>query len=149
MSTLVIEELITELSQQIRMKLDTRSHIASLAPYIYMHNAPAGTFTLSITGTGVNFSKSFTCADIKAALNTTNNYAHVFMPVVPLSPLYLKRDIYTVKLSASGYTFSESSFLAWIKEHEDVKHNIEYIPTNDEYNPFSMRIKVFEQGIIR
>lgn len=142
MTTLVCQTLVSTLTQEIRFSQDVRYCIGSIAPYLYMHNAPAGTFTLSIKSGAITvFSQSFTSASIKASLGTTNDYAHVFYPVVPTNPLHLERGTYSFELSASGYSVTNSSFLAWAQQHEDLNNLLDYTPVSDEKNPLALRIK--------
>jgi hypothetical protein len=109
-----------------------------------MNNAPAGTFTLSIkSGATTLCSKSFTSADIKTSLGTVNNYAHVFYPIVFDSPSFLGRGSYDVVLSASGYTGTNSSFIAWIQQHENLNNELDYEPLTDDENPLALRLKVY------
>jgi len=141
-TTLVCQTLDAPLIQEIRLSQDVRYCIGSIAPYLYMHNAPAGTFTLAIKrGSETAFSASFTSADIKASLATANNFAHVFFPIVPSEPLHLDRDTYLVELSATGYTATDSSFLGWIQQHEDLNNILDYVPSGDDQNPLALRIK--------
>lgn len=147
---LVVEELVsTNLEQEIRLERSSRYHVGAISPYIYMHNAPSGTFTITLKrGVETIFAKSFTCADIKTALGTLNNYAHVFYPIIPDAPVQLESDLYTVVLSSSGYTMNASSFLGWIRQHEDLNNILDYVPTADYENPFSIRLKILDRGII-
>lgn len=142
MTTLVCQTLVSTLTQEIRFSQDVRYCIGSVAPYLYMHNAPAGTFTLSIkSGSTTVFSQSFTSASIKASLDTSDNYAHVFYPIVPTNPLHLERGTYSVEIGASGYTSTSSSFLAWVQQHEDLNNLLDYTPVSDDKNPLALRIK--------
>jgi hypothetical protein len=146
MTTLVVEELITELYQDINYTSDERAIIASIMPYLLIYNSPAGVFTFSVlNGAEVLFSKTFTSADIKASISTSNNYAHVFYPIVPTTQVELEKGTYRFKLTSSGYTFSESSYIGWIKQHEDLQLPLDYIPTDDFDNPLSIRIKTFKR----
>lgn len=145
MSTLLVNPLRTTLEQEFSLSISERSQIGSIIPYLYMHNAPSGTFTISIIADyGTAASKSFTSADIKASLDTTDNFAHVFYPVIFDSPTQLDRGTYTLRLSSSGYSFSSSSFLGWIQQHEDLNNQLDYTPSNDGQNPLAFRIKVYK-----
>ena len=149
MSTLLVDSLDTDgiLSQEFRISLDTRYNIGAIIPYLYMHGAPAGTFYLGVQKNGSEiFSQSFTCADIKTALDTTDDYAHVFFPIVPNLPLYLEKGIFSVNLYSSGYV-SGSSFLGWVKQHENLNNELDYTPVNDLENPLATRFKIYQQGI--
>lgn len=152
MSTLLIETLdaVDPLVQQFRLSLDTRYVIGAFIPYLYMHNAPNGIFTFSLLNADdvTVFSQSFTSADIKASLNTLNDYAHVFFPVVPSTPMILEKGLYTAKLQASGgYDQMANGFLAWIKQHEDLNNELDYTPSIDLQNPLALRLKILKQGI--
>lgn len=148
MTTLLVETLKTELSQEIRLENQERYTIGAIIPYLYLHNSPVGTFTLEIIS-GVNsvFSQSFTSADIKAVIGTSDNYAHVFYPIVPQNPVQLDAGVYTIKLTASGYMALGSSFLGWIRQHENLNNKLDYEPVSDDENPLAVRLKVFKRGI--
>lgn len=146
MTTLVFETLSTDLSQEFNLKLDNRYNVLGFYPYLYLHNSPSGTFTFEIMKDAVSlFSKSFTSADIKSSLSTANNYAHVFYPVLPNAPLLLEKGTYTAKLSCAFYSPSGSSFLGWIRQHEDLVNDLDYVPASDAENPFALKLKVLKQ----
>jgi hypothetical protein len=142
-STLLVQMLNSELSQEFRLNIDKRYIIAGLYPYLYMHNAPAGTFTFSVLrGEDELISQDFTCSDIKTSLNTTDNYAHVFFPILPEDDLWvLDKGDYTAKISASGYSATSSSFLGWIREYEN-PGELDYVPESDAELPMSLRAKI-------
>lgn len=145
MSTLLVQRLDTELSQEIRYSSSTRCNIAALIPYIYLHNAPVGLFTLELLNSDdeVVFGQDFDSADIKASIPTTNNYAHVFYPIVPNNPIQIESGLYTIKLSASGYSPSSTSYLGWIQQFENLQLPMEYVPVNDTEKPLAIRIKQY------
>ena len=121
MTTLVVEELKTTLTQDITINLNRRYTIEGIKVYLMMYNAPSGTFTLSIKQSGsVIASKSFTSADIKTDLSTSDNYAHLWKALVFTNPLILSRGAYTLELSQSGYSFLETSYLSWVRPHENI-----------------------------
>ena len=147
MTTLLVETLKTELEQEIRLENSERYNIGAIIPYLYLHNAPSGTFSLEIlSGVTSVFSQSFTSSDIKTAIGTSDNYAHVFYPIVPQNPVQLDAGVYTIKLTASGYTALGSSFLGWIRQHENLNNILDYVPASDDENPLAVRLKVFKRG---
>ena len=91
MSTLLVETLNTSLEQEIRLESEFRYSIGAIIPYLYLHNSPAGTFTLSIINEDDEtvFSQVFTSVLIKTALGTALDYAHVFYPIIPSDPIQL------------------------------------------------------------
>ncbi len=148
MTTLLGQTLYTELSQELNYSSRFRLHIGSIAPYILINNSPAGTFTLTMTGdNGVVFSKSFTCADVKTAIGTTDNYIHAFYPLVPTNPVQISKGSFTLTLSSSGYTPTVSSFIAWVQQHEDIQNEMDYVPFDDTKNPLAVRFKSYKEGI--
>jgi len=142
MTTLVVEELKTTLSQSFTYNLNRRSIIAAVRPYIFMYNSPSGTFTLSLKeGATTHASKTFTSADIKSDLSTSDNYAHLWKALEFSNPIYLSKGTYTLELSHSGYSFSESSYLGWIKEHENIFNNTSDLTGVSVFDyPFSYQI---------
>jgi hypothetical protein len=151
-TTLVCQTLVTELSQEIVYSLSERVHVGAFLPYLYMHGAPVADFTFSLTGpNGLVFSKTFTCAEIKTALGTTDNYAHVFYPIVPANPVQIESGTYTATLTApqdGTYTVNDTNFLAWIQQHEDLQASLDYETTSDEENPFTIRFKSYKEGVL-
>lgn len=109
-----------------------------------MFGAPAGTFTLTVSQDSIDLcSKSFTSADIKTALSTVNNYAHVFYPVIFDNPVFFERGLFDVTLTASGYSASSSSFIGWIQQHEDLNNILDYESFTADKNPLALRIKIY------
>ena len=117
MSTLVYDTLETELVQEIVVGNHLGLYNPTLKPWLYFLNNPAGTFTLSIYK-GVDFlmSKSFTLADLKTQLNTTDKSGYLFFNLDFGG--HLPFGFYTLKLTSTGYTYSNTSFLAWCKDWE-------------------------------
>lgn len=144
MTTLVNTILETELNQNVTYNNTVRLSIAAFYPYLLMVNSPSGTFTFSLfKGAEELYSKSFTSADIKASLDTTDNYAHVFFPIIPENPIQIESGAYTFKLQASGYTVNTSSYLAWVQQHEYIQTELENEIENFTELPFSVRIKSY------
>lgn len=145
MSTLLVQRLETELTQELRYNLSDRCQIGALIPYLYMHNSPAGTFAIDLLNSDdeIIISQEFDCDDIKAALETSNNYAHVFYPIIPTNPIQIEYGLYTIKLSATGYTPSDSSYLGWIQQFENIQNVMDYVPVNDAQNSLAIRIKEY------
>jgi len=148
MSTLLVVPLEDELSQEIRFNLNTRVQVAAIIPYILMFNSPAGTFTLSLSkGPATIYAKTFTSDDIKAALDTTDGNAHVFLPFVPSDLLQVENGLYVLKITSSGYAPTGVSYLGWIQQFEDVQNEMDYIPSDDTKNSLAYRIKKHKEGI--
>jgi len=139
MTTLVVEELKTTLTQEVTFTLPRRSHIHAIRPHLYVHNAPAGAFSFSVLDSSDNvlITKTFTAANVYTALGTANLYARAYYTILFDNKVHLPSAIYKLRLSASGYTFSNSSYLGWVRDHEDLKVTLGYTPTSDLANPLS------------
>jgi hypothetical protein len=146
MSTLLVDKIGTSLQQDITVTGNDRIHIGAFIPYLYVYNSPAGTFTFELIKSSITiFSQTFTSADIKTSLSTTNNYIHTFYPIVPSVLVQMSEGNYTVKISSSGYSPTEASYLGWIRQHENIQNGIDYTPTNDRQNPLAIRIKLYKR----
>lgn len=106
--------------------LTEKAIVKAVRPRLYFHNDPAGTFTLSILqGSTVLKSKSLTMAAIITGASwTAGQYHHGMLNFEFDSPLVLYPESYVVQLTSTGYTFSESSYVGWIKSHEDQVNEI-------------------------
>ena len=140
MTKLVVDELRTTLEQVINITQHKRITVAGLRPYIYMHNSPAGTFTIKLKdGATVLGSKDFTSSEIKSDMATSDNYIHLWKRIIFDDTVHLRAKTYTIELSSSGYTYSDSSYLAMIREHEN-ETNVFTPSFSDLYNPISTQL---------
>lgn len=123
MSIVAVKELKQTLTQEINLYQYRNYHIEGIKIGLLMFNSPSGTFILSIKKQGETIaSKSFDCDDIKQDLNTTDDYAYL-QKALTFNGLKLKSGTYQLELSSSGYTYSNSSFLGWIR---DFNNNTDY-----------------------
>lgn len=120
MSSHIIYELETTLSQSLQV--DENRTIKKIAIKAYWHLDPAGTFILTIKqGSNTIITKSLTSAEIMAGAGWTAGQYHVGYLLFDFDKffnLYPETD-YTIELSASGYTYADSSFIGWAEEHEN------------------------------
>ena len=141
MTTLVVEDMYTILEQDFTVNHNRRYLIEGIKIYLMMYNSPAGTFTLSVKQSAATIaSKSFTSADIKTDLSTSNNYAHLWKALAFANPLMLSRGDYTLELSHSGYTHSDTSYLGWVKPHENIFNETDGFNSNIALNPLGFRL---------
>lgn len=153
MSTLLVNQLVTgsTLEQTFRLKED-RTNLASIAPYLYLHNSPSGNFTFSIIGKDdrLMFFTTFNSEDIKRSMLTANNYIHVFFPLYPMlgESLVLASGVYKARLSASQYDFSDASFIGWVIQNEEMNNPPEYEAEYSDQLPMAMRLKIYKQGFM-
>lgn len=147
MTTLVVEQLETTLSQEFTVTSNRRAQLYAIRPYLYMHNTPLGTFSLELKrGSDVLTTKTFTCSDIQSDLSTANDYAHIYKALLLDSPVMIEKGTYTLELSASGYSFSESAYLGWIREYENQFYTVSGNYNNSFELPFSFQLFEFREG---
>jgi hypothetical protein len=146
-SILVVEELFTTLTQDINLTNNHRYQVAAFRPKIFMYNAPAGTFTLSLkSGANVLQSVTFTSAEIKSDLNTTDNYAWLWKALIFDNPLPVVKGTYTLELSSSGYSFTNSSYLGWIKDFNNLYNERSEVFESYQTNPLTFQIYTKKRG---
>ena len=140
MTTLLVEELITTLEQDFTLAGSRVYQISALRPFVCMYAAPSGTFTFSIkSGANTLGSVSFTSADIQSDLNTSNTYAYLHKALEFTNDIPLKAGTYTLEMSSSGYTYSSSSFMSWVKNN-DLFFTVDGTINNETNNPHSFEL---------
>jgi hypothetical protein len=140
-STLLLDELRTTLDQDFTVS--KRINLVHVYPKLYLHNDPSGTFTLTVKeGSTTLSSNTFTMAAIKSGASLNDNEFHTgFFQVTLTNPVVLNKDVtYTIEISASGYTFSESSYLGWEKEWDDYTNTFSVSITGEDQSPFAYRL---------
>ena len=144
---LVAQTLSGSLEQRVMLRHTKRYVIGSIIPYFLMVNAPSGNFVFKVLKDSLEiFSHTFPSANNKTSLGITDNFAHVYFPIVP-DDLQLEQGEYVFRLE-SDYSPTFTSFLAWIQQHEDIQNEIDYTPSGDQENPLTVRLKILRKGII-
>jgi len=150
MSVFVSESLKTTLKQEIEFVPYRNCTISAIKIKISMIGAPLGTFTLSFKkGDNVIASKSFTSADIKSDLSTTDNNAWIWK-ALNFNDFTIKAGLYTLELTAADYTQSESNQIGWIRDYESVFNERSEISQERLETPFCFRIyELLRQDLIK
>lgn len=135
------------LEQSIMFDLPEKCVIGAISPFLVMVGAPSGTFTIGLySGATPLFEESFTSADIKSKLSTSNNHGYIYYPFNP--NIRVKKGNYKLKISSTGYTPGANSFICWAQQHENVQNTMSYLPSNVTENSLAFRVKVYREGII-
>lgn len=131
------------LEQRIDCTSSNRIQIGAIIPYLYFHNLESGVFKFVLyKETSVIYEKEFSRDDIASVL--TEDFAHVYFPIVPVNPLPIEQGEYTFRIEAvSDYSPTANSFLGWIKQHEDIQLPMSYIPLSDVKNTYTIRFKEY------
>jgi hypothetical protein len=146
MTTLIVKTLETEIVQPFTLT-NRRYQVAGVKSYLYVHNYPDGDFTFTILKDSVPLiSKTFNINEVYDSLPSMDEFMHLFYPVNFDNGLCILSDgEYELKLTASGYTFSDNSYLGWVKEYESIYVPFsENISTQDDY-PCSFRLLDYQK----
>lgn len=147
MTTLLVQPLRDSLEQSFTLKYNKRYVIGCISPYIYVQNKPSGTFTFKVQKDGSDlFTATFTAQDVLDSIETANDNAHVFYPVVT-DGLFLEKGEFKIVLE-SNYSSSDSSFVGWIQQFENTQNSLDYTANSDNKLPLATRIKIYERGYL-
>lgn len=119
---LIAHELLTELSQQFTA---TKNHdIVAVRPKLYLHNAPTGLVKIQrkdLNGGVIDESNSVDLSTISSL-----SYFHGYVRFDLISPVRAG-DVFTLDLvPVSGYSFSQSAFVAWLADFDLRKYTATY-----------------------
>ena len=122
MSTLLLHELREGETLTQTFTTNERIAMAGIRLYLYKHLSPVGNFTLTIKYNTTELASATVTSAIMEANDsniTATNYYHGFIRFDLDSNVILDENIiYTLELSGSGYTYSDSAFIGWVKEFE-------------------------------
>jgi len=141
MSLINVEALkATALIQTFKIKRN-RMHLQGIRPLLYLHNDPTGTFTFTLKdGSDVLDSESFNASDIKAGANFNDNEYHYGFFKLDFNAILNHDRLYTLELDSSGYTFSGSEYLGWIKEFENITNSFSDSIFSFHQKPFGYQL---------
>ena len=136
MTSLAVEELKTTLNQEILVG-DNNLNVEAVRPRIYKHNAPAGSLQVQIRDTNdkiIASSNSVTISSVSASA-----FFHGFIRF-DINAGLKAGTTYRLFLVPSGYTFAESDYIGWVKDHEDRQVGIEYTPNAGFQSPLGTQV---------
>lgn len=140
----VFDTLNSKLEQRIDCTSTGRVQIAAIIPYLLVYNCQSGVFKFSVLKDSTEiFSKEFNLQDLKG--NVTENFAHIYYPLVPGNPLPFEEGEYIFRLeTVSDYAATGNEFIGWIKQHEDEQLPMAYIPLGDGRKTYTIRFKEYK-----
>jgi hypothetical protein len=74
------------------------------------------------------------------------DYYHGFVSFIFDDHVLLGVGDYTLRLSSSGYTFSESAYIGWFHDWEHKVVNNESVATADNDEPLAYRMYCYNRG---
>ncbi len=139
---LVVSELRTTLEQEFTVTTDKM--IERVRLHLCKYLSPAGTFTISIVNSEdvILASRSLTLAEMQTlgSDNLSIDYYHGFVSFQFARPLALHEGQYSVRLSSTGYTYSDSAFLGWVRDWDDTNFEAD---TLTQY-PLALELYVYQ-----
>lgn len=138
MSTLLLNPLVTTLTQKIKIPGNNRSHIQAIRPRLLLFNNPSGSLKIAVKDLSGSerFSLTQSISDIYTNSSISDDYAHGFFKFEFSEVSILDPGTYNVELSGSGYSYSDSSYIGWIIDYEF--HTLDR--TSSLINPYGMEI---------
>lgn len=145
MSTLVVDELKNTLSQTITLDNTKRYSVEGIYPHLIVYGNPSGSFLFElIKGSTTVISKSYFATDIKNAIPTVDDYAHLYLPILPDNKTQIDGGDYTLKLTSSSYLFSESDYIGWCRSFESFDYVNDLGQNTSSELKYDIRIKIKE-----
>lgn len=136
MTRIAADQLISNLSQTIKLYRDMS--LAGIRTKLYFHNLPAGTFYFNIYKDAQKiYSYSFDSLAAKQAIDTP--YSYFWVDLALAGNLNLEQGQYSIVLESWGYTFSEDSFIGWVKDF-NLSGDIIGEPSDFSEYPFSFKL---------
>ena len=140
MSYLVLDPLEAAALTQT-FQVEERIQVEAVRPWLYFHNDPSGTFTVSIRYNGnVIGSKSFTMEEIKTLAGWGDNEYHHGFIKFDFGGILNPTVDYQIELSSSGYTYDPNSYIGWVKPHENLINTLTDTVTYADENPFGFQL---------
>lgn len=139
---LAVSELVNALEQEFTYTKNVRTQVEAMRPYIYVHNSPSGTFYFDIIQDSTTiYTASFSSSDLYTALDTTDDYAHLFYKLDFGEEVYIDKGTYTLKMRHSGYSYSNTSWIGWVHMHDDPINEYTYsTPGTDNRLPLTFEL---------
>lgn len=113
MKTLVVDELITTLEQDLIVT--SKLVVERVLPHLYIQGTPSGTIQLRIMS-GATVASTATLdltSTISAAEKTLANY-HGYVSFQFAKPPILKPGTYTLELTTQTYAYDAGAFVGWV-----------------------------------
>lgn len=144
MSKLIVTPLDSVLTQTFQV--EKRVQAVSVRPWLYFHNDPSGTFKIAIKSNGNEIaSKELTMSEIKTMAGWNDNEYHHGFIKFDLSAILNINTNYDIELSADSYSNDSSSYIGWVKPHENLINTFEGVAPFDNYKPYGFQIWSFKQ----
>ena len=136
---LVVEELRTSIDQDFTPKRVTNA--VAFRPNLYIAGSPSGSLKITVLdGSTEIASVTQTIADIRANLGNPN-YVHGVIRFTLSEIIRLSRDTYTLRLEGTGgYSYSNSDYVGWVQNHENLINEPDTTPTSDLLNPYGFEL---------
>lgn len=132
MSTLVVSELVSTLTQYVRPKRS--GQLKAIRPHLLVFGNPAGSLrveVVDIDGKVIAVSNSVPIASIK-----TLAYAHKYVRFDITCPVIAGEDYGLSLVAEAPYAFAETDYVGLCHDWDDTKVDLDYTPGNDLEKPY-------------
>lgn len=135
---LIVEELVTNLQQKITVGA-TAQIIKHIRPHIYKHLAPAGSLKVQILNSSQTLIVESSAVTIASITTASGNYCHGYVKFDINAVLAPETDYY-IRLTSTGYTYSNSAFIGWCKDFDLRHYDADYTPSSGILSAFDMEL---------
>lgn len=115
MTTLVVEDLYTDLEQNFTVETDI--NVLSIKVHLFSYNTPIGDFYFELLKDAALIkSEYFNNTILKNSFGGVEDYFRVMFPFFVNQNLKLTRGEYTLRIRSENYTNNGNSFLSWCSD---------------------------------
>ncbi len=147
MSKIIVQPLISTIEQTV--SIWETHNVARIMLGVYKSLNPTGSFKVEIIDSDslVIASKTQTIVEMQTAGSTelSSDYYHGFISWIFDRPVFMVAGTYTIKLSATDYTYSESTHIAWMKDWDNKVTNNSGTATTDFKEPYITRFYSYKR----
>lgn len=143
MSILVADQLLDKFVQPI--KVERPITLLGIRAKLYFHDRPAGNFSLSFYQNGNKlYSYPFTSMQAFEAIGATKSY-YFWADLALKGICNLPEGDLELRLEATGYTFSSSSWLGWCKDFTGYEGKLLSTPTDFTDYPYMFTLVQYRE----
>jgi len=132
---LIVHELTGDDLEQV-LRSDRRTIVEAVRPHLYRHNFAAGSLQMQIYD-GVTLIAESNVVAISTI--GTENYFHGYVTFL-INAVLDKDTDYTFKLTSSGYTFDEGSYIGWCNGYDLGHYEATYAVVGKLTEPLDLEI---------
>jgi hypothetical protein len=135
---LVVSELTSNLGNALfqPVRVTETLNLVAVRPKLYLHNHPTGSVKVSVCDTSGEVLHASEIIDVSAITDASYFHGHVRFYI---EGSLLKDQQYWIKIEATGYTFSEDSYIGVCHDFDFNTYPLNYDPSSDQNKPLDIQ----------